>query len=106
MQKIHYNCQRIKDIHSFLHLEFSKFQTVAYQLFRKMLGASYEHPRYSLKFRLKSVYHEHAKGLFAVYLNEIISNLKITRICRSHFFVFFVFFLINNNMEGQSTYIV
>ena len=46
------------DIHFFLDLEVSKIQKVAYQLFRKVLGASYEHSRYYVKFRLKSVHHE------------------------------------------------
>ena len=31
---------------------------VAFQLFRKVLGASYEHSRYYVKFRLKSVHSE------------------------------------------------
>ena len=41
----------------FLDHEVSKIQKVAYQSFRKVLGASFEHSRYSMKFRLKSVHH-------------------------------------------------
>ena len=42
----------------FLDLKVSKFQKVAYHLFRKVLGVSYEDLRYSVKFRLKSVHQE------------------------------------------------
>ena len=55
---MHYKCHKFNDIHSFLDFEVSKIQKVGYQLFRKVLGASYKHSRYSVKFRLKSVHHE------------------------------------------------
>lgn len=47
---------QISTISTLSWLEFSKIQKVVYKLFREVLVASYEQSRFSVKFRLKTVY--------------------------------------------------
>ena len=56
--KIHSIYQKCNDIHSPYDLEVYMYQQFVHQIIWKVLGASYEHSRYSVEYKLNSLDHD------------------------------------------------
>ena len=55
---IHSKYQKCSDIHSLYELEVNIYQQIVHQIIWKVLGASYENSRYSVEYKLNSLYHD------------------------------------------------
>ena len=80
---IHSQYQKSNDIHSLHDLEVYINQQIVYQSIWKVLGASYEHSRYFVEYKLNSLYNDSDSTFLIVYCFSTDSYFRKT--CSQHF---------------------
>ena len=80
---IHSKYQKCNDIHSLNDLRIHIYQQIVHQIIWKVMGASYEHSRYSVEYKLNSLYHDFDSTFHIAYWFSTDTYFRKT--CSQHF---------------------